>query len=570
MLIFDIETTGLRRDSDFLLAAFSDGTVTRSIKKTVKKLTQTLENGEGIVGHNCVSFDLPWMLAHPKVAGRHLGERFCEAIRQNPLCIIDTLHISKREYPHWLKGHGVEDWVSRLRHQYDYDIPDKPIDVDWTDIDEVRERCTHDVAIQTALWDYLWNVKAHKRSKTYRFLQYYYPLCIDSLSYGLPVNVKKLNRAKKELKLKTTTQAIKCKRLLDGANPGSAKQIQEFLLSKYKKGLPLTEKGNPSFSKDYREQLSAEFPEMGELFYLKELKQMLQFMKDSGEGKKNVFNKIYPSKVYGGHTIIPDLNVVGSRTLRSQYSNPPLNQFDKRLRTSIEAPEGWTLVGVDIKGLENAILSVTLRDVLGDESLDRDKCPKQMTLDIFGTLFDNVVCYGDQTLKDKAKTLNYAVLYGQGLKGTAKYLSLPEDNIPRIKSAMEERFPSLTRLHHTLKQSIFELRGQQHLKTMYSDVVPTPEYCVINTWCQTSGMVYAHMIFGLFYQELNKVKIEHYVSVVNHDEAQIMFKTTNERVLRKKIDRALERTYNKFFDVIGEELITTLEYKIGKNWKETH
>ena len=562
-LIFDIETTGLERTSDFICAAFSDKYFTTNIEECVQHLIDNLEAQTPIVGHNIVSYDLPLLLYQSKKR-----EALNSLIRKNPTLIIDTLHISRREYPTWISGHDVGNWSYLLRNKHGYDVAPKPQDVDWTDMEQVRNRCMTDVSIQEALFDYLWVQRGHKISKTYRALQTYYPLCIESLAYGLPINLKEVESVRRKLKLSLLANKVSIYKDLGRLNINSPMQINKALMKKYKKGLPKTEKGNPQLNDKNRKRVCEKFPILVDVYDAKDLNAQLSFIAE-GDGKKSIFGRVHPSPLFDGDVVLPELNVLATRTMRAQYKNPPLNQFDKRIRELVAAPKGWTMVGVDIIGLENAILDYTLKS-MGLDGLHSEGCPKQQTLDVFGTLFDNVVCYADETMKDKAKTLNYALLYGQGLKSTCDYLNLSHSRMYEVKEAINKRFPSFNQIKAILKSSLQKEGDLFILKTMYGDMVVSPEHIVLNTWCQTSGMVYAHMLFGLFYQELVSIDIPHYCAVVNHDEAQLLFKTTDVKALEERLDSILETVYSKFYSRTKETLITKLEYETGENWKSTH
>lgn len=561
-LVFDIETTGLERRSNFICASYGNGEFTQDLREVIEILIHYL-NTDGICGHNIVSFDLPYLI-YKSVWGSGL----LDAIRKNPDKVYDTLHISKREYPTWLRGHDLDNWSFLLKNRYGYDVPQKVEVDDWDNIPLVKERVLGDVKIQEALFDYLWEQRGHKISQTYPFLQSYYPLCIESLAYGLPVGFEELKKVRRKLKLAMMKCKVILRKELGHINYNSPKQIDKALKEIYGDGLPITEKGNPSLNDKNRSRVCNEYPILNEVYHLKDLQAQFSFIDPEGKAK-SIHNRLYPSTLFEGDVVIPELNVLATRTLRSQYKNPPLNQFDKRIRELVRAPKGWTMVGIDIIGLENNILGHTLKE-MGIGEMDTERCPKEHTLDVFGELFDNVVCYGEETLKDKAKTLNYAILYGQRPKNTCKFLNLPEHRAGAVEIAVEERFPSLSILSSVLGNTLYDEDGQKILKTMYGDKVTSPEYCVVNTWCQTSGMVYAHMLFGVFYQELYKVNIPHYCFAINHDEIQLLFKSNRISQIKKAVDQALESTYNKFLSVTGEELITKLEYQVGHNWKETH
>ena len=90
-----------------------------------------LDRMSAICGHGIIDYDLP-ILEH------HLGYK--------PKCqVVDSLIISRKNFPDRHGGHSVEAWGARLGMS-------KPVQEDWSTMNEdVRHRCREDVAIEMQL-----------------------------------------------------------------------------------------------------------------------------------------------------------------------------------------------------------------------------------------------------------------------------------------------------------------------------------------------------------------------------------------------------------------------------------
>lgn len=128
-------------------------------------------------------------------------------------------------------------------------------------------------------------------------------------------------------------------------NWGSTKQLGDLLYKQLK--LPVIEKtptGNPSCSESVIKRLNHPCTEA--LLKFREAKQQLSFFID---GWKPYLHE-RPDGVY----LHPSFKLHGTVTGRLSCENPNLQQVprDKRIRTLITAPEGWTLIECDLSQVE--------------------------------------------------------------------------------------------------------------------------------------------------------------------------------------------------------------------------
>lgn len=128
-------------------------------------------------------------------------------------------------------------------------------------------------------------------------------------------------------------------------NWGSPKQLGELLYDRLK--LPVIERtaaGGRSCSESVLKRL--EHPMVQDLLQFREAKQQLSFFIDGW--------RPHLHKRPDGHYLHPSFKLHGTVTGRLSCENPNLQQVprDKRIRTLITAPEGWTLIECDLSQIE--------------------------------------------------------------------------------------------------------------------------------------------------------------------------------------------------------------------------
>lgn len=141
-------------------------------------------------------------------------------------------------------------------------------------------------------------------------------------------------------------------------NWGSPKQLGELLYDRLK--LPVIEEtkaGGRSCSESVLKRLN--HPMVTDLLKFREAKQQLSFFIDGW--------KPYLHKRPDGWYLHPSFKLHGTVTGRLSCENPNLQQVprDKRIRTLISAPEGWTLIECDLSQIELRIAA----ELSGDSSM---------------------------------------------------------------------------------------------------------------------------------------------------------------------------------------------------------
>jgi uracil-DNA glycosylase family 4 len=193
------------------------------------------------------------------------------------------------------------------------------------------------------------------------------------------------------------------KEKLDIKNWGSAQQLGDVLFNQLK--LPILDKtatGNPSTGESVLMRLRDKHPVINLILERKGVKQQLSFF-INGWKKRMEGNRLYPN--FHIHTTV---------TGRTSSNDPNLQQVprDKKIRSLIGAPPGWTLVEIDYSQAELRVVAHVSND------------PRM--LHIFRTaeidIHSNTATKlnglppekQDKESRKKAKAVNFGFVYGMG------------------------------------------------------------------------------------------------------------------------------------------------------------
>lgn len=202
---------------------------------------------------------------------------------------------------------------------------------------------------------------------------------------------------------------IKKEEGLEVSNWGSPVQVADVLFNQLK--LPILERtgtGNPSTGESVLLRLRDEHPVVDLLLERRGVKQTLSFF-INGWKKKMVGNKLYPN-----------FNIHVTVTGRTSSNDPNLQQVprDKKIRSLIGAPPGWTFVEADYSQLELRVAAM----LSGDTTMimtfvNNTDIHSKTASSLNGKPIDN------QTKEDRksAKAVNFGFLYGMGWRKFKEY-----------------------------------------------------------------------------------------------------------------------------------------------------
>lgn len=272
-------------------------------------------------------------------------------------------------------------------------------------------------------------------------------------------------------------------------NWGSTQQLGQLLYRTLK--LPVIEKtptGNPSCSESVIKRLNHPCTEA--LLKFREAKQQLSFFIDGW--------KPYLHKRFDGYYLHPSFKLHGTVTGRLSCENPNLQQVprDKRIRSLISAPAGWTLIECDLSQIElriaaelaneramiyaflngidihwlTAISEISRGGGLTDLVLDTARTWKQDKKLTYAQSIEVLLEMGpDQAVeinsawkeyRKKAKAVNFGYLYGMWWKKFKDYardsygVIITDGEAEASRNAFFDNYPDLPEWHNRQKRFV--------------------------------------------------------------------------------------------------------------------
>ena len=568
-IIFDVEAAGLRPWSNKWCLSYEMLGEMSTVFKGFSDLVATwLEDPDFcLIGHNIVAYDLPVLFYSKTVP----------TIRAK---IYDTLLLSRVLFPH-IRSHGLESWGERFARTGDG--PQKvAVDGDqWGEgnLPLMKKRCETDVVITKVLWE---RIKKH-RFDFYDMELGWIPYIVEMLAKGIPVRLGAALREEGAVRKRFKQRSMVDNPLPGMANLGSKLAWQKYLDAKGKK-LPLTDKGNLKVNKGNKLSLVRDIPELQLHFDHKNDQSLLNYLsfniKEVRERPKSSNFWAHSAMDEAGQLrLFSSFNYYGTRTLRSAYRGPCVNSFPKgALRSMVGHITGseYRLLGIDIDQLELAWLGYFLRELCGDSTIwdekEKNLNPKVLTLKAFDGLFYNIP---EEERETVAKTINYAMIYGQRPAGTCAVLRLPQDPITldKIVAARERRFPSLEQLVRVLDAKV---SSSGYMLNAYKQPVfalkerDGDEYSTsLNTMMQSSGNAYAKQLFSSIMRRLKEAAAMCHLLLTNHDEMQVGVPKSLTQELCDDLIKVACQDFNRMA-VGGIPLITGVKHILGDTWQQTH
>ena len=509
-------------------------------------LRSVLNEATKVVGHNLIGFDCRvldsvWDVRIPRAN------------------VVDTLYLSRLYNPSQEGGHSLRSWGERLGGTGKLDFTD----YDGGLTDEMIEYCIQDVNLTEQVHKWLeLNLMQDKFSQQSIDLEHAVGwICVEQERNGFKLDEQYaeellINLMREMNTIEADMQALfppiveerwsekTGKRLKDKVtvfNPGSRKQIAERLQSLGVKFNKKTDKGNIIVDEKVLEGIDRpEAKAIARYMMLqKRVAQIDSWLKASKNGR-----------VHG--RVITN----GAVTGRMTHQSPNMAQvpavsapFGKECRSCWTVDEGNVLVGIDASGLELRMLAHYMND--------EEYTNEILNGDIHST---NQRSAGLAT-RDLAKTFIYAFLYGAG---DAKIGTIVGGNAG-VGRALKERFLSNT-------PALERLRGTVHGQAESGLLVGLDgrrlrvrsQHAALNTLLQGAGAIVMKQALVLLSDKLRN--IPHRIVANVHDEWQI--ETTEHYA--ETVGRIGVRSIRIAGETLDLRCPLTGEYRVGRNWAETH
>jgi DNA polymerase-1 len=610
-LVFDLETDGLLDEVTkihcMVTREVESGEIRRYKGDELAEGLHELQKAEQIIGHNIIGYDLPVL--------RKLYDITIPVER-----VFDTLVVSrllntelkrfdykrtKHNFPSNLLGkHSLEAWGHRLG-EYKGHKPES-----WeVYTPEMLEYCEQDVKVTKVLYQkflgQMWKgecVRLEHEVASVIHMQEQAGIHFDVKKAGVFLADLHAERQIVELVLKDKfkgwyklkkefTPKVNSKKfgytkgcplsLIEWIefNPNSRPHLVHVLKDKYGwKPTKISNAGNALMDESVLKGLSKMGGTTDMLSYLTISKRISQLSEGKSAWLKHVTKE---------GTIHGRVNPMGTITGRMSHYSPNMSQvpavyspYGKECRElfTVRSPNNF-IVGADADGLELRCLAHYLwkydggkyaRAVLyGNKEEGTDA--HSLTLKALGSL-----CTG----RDVAKTFFYALLYGAGdyklgliLGETQPRRASAKGKLARAKVGVG--ITGLKKLQDRIAKGI-GTRQKKYKRQWLNGIdgrkiFVRSEHAALNSLLQSAGGVLMKKALVLLYNQLEKTGLHHgvdYWFIINsHDEWQIEVKSyvDKDAVGRMMCNAMRDAGHHFNFNVP-----TTGEYKIGKDWSETH
>ena len=586
-LVFDLEANGLYYDASRIHCLVAKDLNTQTIYSfgpdKVEEGLKLLMQAEQVIGHNVIGYDLPlasklytWF-AIPR-------ERVVDTLILSRLIYTDLSdrdHQSRAQMEGKLIGsHSLKAWGLRLgEHKGDYQggfesFSEDMLAYNVQDVvvterlyeklikhealtpqaNELEHLVAHIVA-QQERHGFLFDVKAAeeltarlqiRRGELEAKLQDTFQPWEEVVGEFIPkVNNKARGYVKGVPILKTKTVVF---------NPGSRHHIANRLKA-FHNWVPkeFTPDGRPKVDEAVLEKLP--FPEA------KLLTEYLMVQKRLGMLAEG--NNAWLKMVKSDGRIHGDVITNGAVTGRATHRNPNVAQtpavgalYGKECRSLFSTPRDRVLCGIDVSGLELRMLAHYMA------AYDGGRYGKEVVDGDVHTA--NQLAAGLET-RNQAKTFIYAFLYGAGPEKIGSIVGKGAKHGKLLKERFLEKTPALAALIRDVQRAanrgyLVGLDGRRlHIRSAHA---------ALNTLLQSAGALVCKQWMVEVDAMLTQRRWSHEVHQVAwvHDECQFECDSQIADEFGKKAVDCITKA-GEFFDI---KLQLTGEYKVGKNWAETH
>lgn len=525
---------------------------------------------DDLIGHNCISFDVP-------VMREHLGISF------DNHNIIDTLVLSRLYNPSLEDGHSLKAWGERLKFP-------KGEHNDWTKLSpEMITYCEQDLDVTHKLYDTLMKKLSDFPGESIELEHKTQLIITKQINNGWLIDERKCHDLLAQLKerrmeledevrdrfraLAVQGKDIKPKVKKDGQysivglkflgdswtdvagdftrvdwpefNLGSRQQIAKQLKWFGWKPKKFTEKG--SIMVDEEVLKGVNIPEA------KLIAEYMMIVKREGQVSSWVEMQEEDGRVHG------QVNSNGAVTGRMTHSKPNVAQtpasyslYGADCRACWTVPAGKKLVGVDASGLELRMLAHYMND--------QEYTNEVVNGDIH-TANQHAAGLVD---RDTAKTFIYAFLYGAGDKKIGSIVGAGASKGKQLKETFLNNTPSLRDLRERVERTA-EVKGflvgldgrKLHIRSSHA---------ALNTLLQSAGAVIMKKALTTLEEYAILSSIEYSFVGNIHDEFQVEVRADQATKFGRLAVECIKSAGIRF------NLRCPLdgEFKVGSTWAETH
>jgi len=349
-------------------------------------------------------------------------------------------------------------------------------------------------------------------------------------------------------------------------NIGSPKQLGTILFEKL--GLPVIKKTKTGYSTDAEvlQTLAAEHPIAALIVKYRELSKLRSTY---AEALPKLINPL-TGRI---HT---KLNQTVTATGRLSSSEPNLQnipirtEMGREIRRAFIADPGYLLLSLDYSQIELRILAHMSGDPMLVQAFEQGEDIHTATASIlFGVRPEQV----DRELRRRAKTVNYAVLYGMSDYGLSQELGISVGEAKQIIEQYFQRFPQIKAFTQAILE---EAREKGYVRTLLGRKRYMPELhsanrnerlaaerAAINMPFQGTAADIMKLAMIRVHRRLPEVEPKARMLLQVHDELLLESPDSRESVL--EVARAARAEMEQAYPL---RVPLTVEAKIGQNWRD--
>ena len=551
--ILDIETNGFLNEATnvhCIVAYDIDGKKPYVFKgdECRVRFPNFARNVSQFIMHNGLSFDAPML---NKLCGTKIKDN----------SILDTLILSQLFNPMRDGGHSLESWGER------FEFPKGSIENFDYYTEDMLEYCKQDVNITYKLYNYL-KEEGSKFSKRSIDLEHRIRKIInDQENFGFYLDIPYATTFMASLQdrsqniynqlqevfppIVTTGRVHKrsgkpLKDIIEPFNPASRKQIGERLMELGWEPTKKTDKGNVIVDEDVLSTIDMDEAKLiSEYLLLQKRHTQIASWVEAVKTDGRVHGRVLTLRTVTGRMAHTSPNMA---QVPAVYS-----PFGKECRScwTVQNPETHSLVGTDASGLELRGLAHFMDDQnFVNEILNGDVHTANQKM------------AGLQN-RDQAKTFIYALMYGAGAAKIGLIVGGDSKTGENLISKFMSNMPKFNLLKNKLTKAsesgmIRGLDGRLlHIRSPHAS---------LNTLIQGSGAVICKQWLVQMIDKIQESGVDAKLVASVHDEYQ--FEVANDDT--KKFGEITNTAIKEVQDIYDLKCPLDSEFKIGKNWAETH
>ncbi|URJ28705.1 DNA polymerase I [Blochmannia endosymbiont of Camponotus sp. C-046] len=387
-------------------------------------------------------------------------------------------------------------------------------------------------------------------------------------SYGVLIDKQLLNTHSEELDSRIHALELEAYQLVGTPfNLASTKQLQEILYNQQK--LPIlkkTPKGAPSTNEEVLNKLSKKYPIPKIILQYRALSKL----------QSTYINKLIAMINKKSNRVHTSYNQTRTSTGRLSSTSPNLqnipnrNYDGRKIRQAFIAPKNFLIVAADYSQIELRIMAHLSQDTkLINDFLSEKDIHTATASEIFVTALHSVT----DEQRQRAKTINFGLIYGMSAFGLARQLSVTCKEAQKYVDRYFNRYPGVMKYMQHIREHVNKygyvstLDGRKlYLPDIYSTNISqkkSAERSAINAPMQGSAADIIKKAMISIDNWLQKNEIPARIIMQVHDE--LVFEVHHDL-----IDPVIRKIKTLMEECFIMDVPLKVDIGVGKNWEQAH